>query len=125
MTPYRDPQTPEERSYNRLFCCERTIIERVIGQLKRRFSILKSEVRIATDRIPSVIVACAVMHNVAKRLGDEAPEEEGEQNLLEDPDDEAEDQEDIAPNIRQLGQQRRLELAQIIHQRRRQQRLQN
>lgn len=40
MTPYKNPTTPQQISFNKVFTYERVIVERVFGQLKRRFPIL-------------------------------------------------------------------------------------
>ncbi len=42
------------------------IVERGIGQLKRRFHILHGEVRLAPGKVCKVITACAVLHNICK-----------------------------------------------------------
>jgi hypothetical protein len=39
MTPFKNPQIPEERAYNKLFTKERVIIERCFEQLKQRFPV--------------------------------------------------------------------------------------
>lgn len=44
----------------------RAIVERGIGQLKRRFHILHGEVRLAPGKVCKVITACAVLHNICK-----------------------------------------------------------
>ena len=70
MTPYKEPlNVPQERSYNCLKR-ERLSIERCFGQLKKRFPILQSRVTVHLNLIPRVIVACCIMHNVAKYLQD-------------------------------------------------------
>ncbi|XP_058817968.1 putative nuclease HARBI1 isoform X2 [Topomyia yanbarensis] len=71
MTPYRNPDTQVRMHYNKIFCRERVVIERVFGQVKRRFPFLQNAVRMATYRVPSMILACFVLHNVAKHLKDE------------------------------------------------------
>ena len=71
MTPYEEQlNAPQERSYNNCLMRERIITERCFGQLKRRFPILQSRVRVHLNLVPSVIVACCIMHNVAKYLQD-------------------------------------------------------
>ncbi|XP_058833434.1 putative nuclease HARBI1 [Topomyia yanbarensis] len=77
MTPYRNPVSDPHKKYNILHTKERVIIERLFGQVKQRFPILQSKIRIKTDRVPSMIIACFVLHNVAKILNDgdfEVPE---------------------------------------------------
>lgn len=91
MKTYKNPTNDNERAFNRLIKKERCIIERMFGQLKQRFPILQNKIRIATERIPLVITACFILHNVAKFLNDpdfecEAPlqENEQEEDLNED-----------------------------------------
>lgn len=70
MTPYKNPIAHHELLYNRVHSKERVVIERAFGQLKNRFPILKGKVRLKTDRIPTIIICCFVLHNVAKFLKD-------------------------------------------------------
>lgn len=87
MTPFRNPTTNAQRAYNRLHKTERVIIEHTFGQVKQRFPILMNKIRMSTERIPSMIAACFILHNVAKYLNDpNFEEEEEEQNVLEIPD---------------------------------------
>ena len=61
--PYSNPQTGQQRCFNRVFTIEHVIIERCIGQLKRRFPAIAHPVRIKLERIPGLIVSCVVLHN--------------------------------------------------------------
>ena len=63
---------PQELSYNNCLKIERLIIERCFGQLTRRFPTLQGRVRVHLEFVPSVIVACCIMHNVPKYLQDPA-----------------------------------------------------
>ena len=40
----------------------KSVIERAIGQLRRQFRALCSEVRLSPDKMCTVIMACAVLH---------------------------------------------------------------
>jgi hypothetical protein len=107
MTPFRNPDTPEEHSYNRLHK-ERMIIERCFGQVKQRFPILHQKVRLATEKIPRVITCCFMLHNTAKHL--------------RDPDFEVDFQPPgVLPvlldheNATRQGKERRFEIANLIH----------
>lgn len=72
MTPWRNPVTPAQQHYNNIFCRERVTIERCFGQLKARFPILQYKVRSTKmETIPSIIICCVVLHNIAKWLKDE------------------------------------------------------
>jgi hypothetical protein len=82
-TPYGNPQHPEEPTLNGILTKERAIIKQCFGQVKKRFPILRGQVRIRLNRVLRLIVACFILHNVAKYLGDEDDE-------FMDADDEAE-----------------------------------
>lgn len=71
FTPYIHPDTADQQCYNRIHCRERVVIERVFGQMKRRFPFLQNTMRMSTQRVPSMVVACSVLHNVAKYLQDD------------------------------------------------------
>ena len=70
MTPYPDPATPAQKNFNVVHKNTRCLTERAIGQAKRRFFCMGSRLRIRTDRVPSLIAACFLLHNEAKRLYD-------------------------------------------------------
>ena len=53
-----------------MFRRERVIVERVIGQWKRRFPILAHLTRLKQNGTPTVILATAILHNIAKLLND-------------------------------------------------------
>jgi hypothetical protein len=99
--------------FNRILTKDRVIIERCFGQVKKRFPILRGQVRIQLHRVPILIVACFVLHNVAKYLQD------GDDDFMDvDPDDEHEDLDGEEGNdayIRQLGQERRRVISRILH----------
>ena len=111
MTPYRNPDTPQQRSYNRVLTAERVIIERCFGQLKRRFPSLHYGVRVALPRVPSFITSCFILHNIAKYLEDQ--DDFDELNGVEFQNDVGDDDNENA--ICRRGQQKRDEIAQIIY----------
>lgn len=71
LTPYKKPQGRSQQNFNKIHAKARVVIERCFGQIKKRFPIIGYLLRISQDKIPSVIVACAVLHNLAKTLNDE------------------------------------------------------
>jgi hypothetical protein len=71
MTPFRNPVTQEQQSYNKLHCRERGIIEICFGQLKQWFPILQNKMRLVSEQMPSIICCCFVLHNIANCFGDE------------------------------------------------------
>lgn len=111
MTPYRNPQTPEELSYNKCFTKERVIIERCFGQVKQRFPILQYKIRTSLEKAPKIIVCCFILHNVAKYLKDDSIDLLNEEQGIAVPAQEH----DEVENIRRRGQDRRNNLARIIH----------
>ena len=68
MTPYPQPCTRSEEQFNsahKTTCC---ITEHSFRLRKRRFHLLHSEIRMAPDRVCTIIVACIVLHNMAIHL---------------------------------------------------------
>lgn len=70
ITPFKPAHTEAQRIFNLHHSQERVVIERVFGQIKRRFPILGNCVRVNIERVPKVIVTCAILHNIAKHLND-------------------------------------------------------
>ena len=54
-----------EEAYNNSHRRERNTIERCIGVWKRRFTVLKTGLRVKLERCPAIINATAVLHNIA------------------------------------------------------------
>ena len=73
-TPYLDPKTCKEELLNKAHKVTVCIIERAFGVLKR-FHVLHSEVRMAPDRVCTIVVACCILHNIAVILGEPDPED--------------------------------------------------
>ena len=65
MTPLRNPQTAQERRYNLSHARTRNVIERLFGVLKRRFPILQETMRNKLENVYPIIIAIAVLHNIA------------------------------------------------------------
>ena len=51
---------------NRTHKRTRKIVERGIGELKRRFHVLRGEVRLSPQKTCQAVVACTVLHNICK-----------------------------------------------------------
>ena len=83
--------TTHHFSYNKTHARTRVVIERAFGVLKRRFSILqalilnfyrnnivilKGVVRLPRDFVPTVIVACMVLHNLAIDFNQPEPDDD-------------------------------------------------
>ncbi|XP_011864268.1 PREDICTED: putative nuclease HARBI1, partial [Vollenhovia emeryi] len=76
LTPIQNPQTDEEITYNILHRRTRIIVERTFGIWKRRFPCLS---RVLSNKLicsTTIVVACAVLHNLSLIFNDVLPEEE-------------------------------------------------
>ncbi|KXJ18022.1 putative nuclease HARBI1 [Exaiptasia diaphana] len=63
MTPFSNPQTRAQESFNKALTKTRVTIEQTFGRWKRRFHILHSEMQ--PEKVCVIIGACAVLHNIA------------------------------------------------------------
>lgn len=117
ITPYSQPANDTERYFNTIYAKERVIIERCFGQLKRRFPILHYKVRTSLPTVPSIIISCAVLHNCSKFLkeAEDFPDLEDENARLENEGE----LDGSAARMRQLGQQKRNQIAATLFQNRR------
>ncbi|XP_057200033.1 putative nuclease HARBI1 [Triplophysa rosa] len=66
LTPYRTPQGEHQLNYNRAHKETRAVVERGIGQLKRRFHVLHGEIRHCPEHASRIIMACGILHNICK-----------------------------------------------------------
>lgn len=74
ITPMLHPTTPVENTFNESQICTRNPFERSYGVWKRRFPILSLGINIRNlDTVQAIIVATAVLHNIARQFGDEEP----------------------------------------------------
>ena len=64
MTPFPDPNPGPQTRFNTALARTRARIEMTFGQLKGRLQCLKC-LRVAPDRACDIIVACAILHNIA------------------------------------------------------------
>ena len=68
MTPFANPQTPQEVRYNTIHALTRAVIERTFGQLKGRWMCLDTaggKLLYAPEKVCKIIMACCVLHNIA------------------------------------------------------------
>lgn len=73
LTPFRNPGTPAEAMYNDSLTRTRNSVERSYGVWKRRFPILATGINVNVASSQSVIVATAVLHNIACQFGEQTP----------------------------------------------------
>ncbi|XP_057689511.1 putative nuclease HARBI1 [Corythoichthys intestinalis] len=64
MTPFADPQSKAQRTFNHAHSVTRVRMENTFGILKARFSCLKG-LRVKPARACQTIAACVVLHNIA------------------------------------------------------------
>ena len=66
MTPFCETNAdPSKAAYNASLCKTRVLIEQAFGRLKRRWGILHQEIRMDTRKVPKLVVACLILHNIA------------------------------------------------------------
>ena len=74
MIPYPHPPNSANRGrFNRALCKARCAIERTIGVWKRRFPCLSRGMRCKNTRVPDIITATAVLHNLCIRYNQPSP----------------------------------------------------
>ena len=70
LTPFLNPQNDAEENYNRIHKTTRCVIERSFGQFKKRFFSMAIPLRINIERASTTIMACTILHNLAKSFND-------------------------------------------------------
>lgn len=83
-TPYLTVDSAVKNLFNESQIRTRNVVERSYGVWKRRFPCLSLGLRIALERVQAVVVACAVLHNIAIDENDQLPpvEVEGFEEVL-------------------------------------------
>ena len=74
MKPFPAAQTatdPAKKAFNDVLTSDRSTIEHSFGQVKSRFQMLRVPNRVSIEMVPKFIIACCVLHNVGKYLGDD------------------------------------------------------
>ncbi|XP_030850346.1 putative nuclease HARBI1 [Strongylocentrotus purpuratus] len=66
MTPFRNPQTHAERTYNRAHMRGRVVVEQTNGQIKKKFPCLRRGLRVKPKKACQIIIACTVLYRLSK-----------------------------------------------------------
>lgn len=64
LTPFLNPSSPAEKKYNESHIRTRKTVERCFGGCKNRFPVLRQQIKLNSDRVQVIIVACFVLHNI-------------------------------------------------------------
>lgn len=87
LTPLNEPQSRPEQLFNESQIRTRNCIERKFGQWKRRFPILAFGIRLSREKVEAIVIATAVLDNIAKLLNEADPdvneEEEAAVNFVD------------------------------------------
>lgn len=75
MTKLTETRNEAENLYNESLIRTRNVVERQYGVWKRRFPILKYGLRLQLETTMNVIIATAVLHNIAIEMHEEIPED--------------------------------------------------
>ncbi|XP_042867539.1 putative nuclease HARBI1 [Penaeus japonicus] len=84
LTPILSPSNDKEKNYNTAHAKTRNTIERAFGVLKRRFACLGQPLRTKLETSKRLIMACAVLHNLAITENIDIAEEEDTDELEHD-----------------------------------------
>ncbi|XDV25459.1 hypothetical protein PO909_029375 [Leuciscus waleckii] len=72
LTPFPNPQSAEQMRYNDAHTRARSVVERAIGLLKCRwccFDVSGGRLLYQPKKVRQIIMACAILHNMAQRNG--------------------------------------------------------
>ncbi|XP_050517180.1 putative nuclease HARBI1 [Diabrotica virgifera virgifera] len=84
MTPLLNPGIEQEVRYNRSHIRTRNTVERLFGLWKKRFCCLSRGLNNKLERVPEIIVACAVLHNIGIKVNDVNDEQDNVEEELDD-----------------------------------------
>ena len=109
LTPFLNPNTRPQELFNFSHKSSRVRIEMAIGQLKRRFSCLKTPLRISLERVSATVMACCILHNICKEMRDPDPDVQVQEEREEEVDEEQIGDEE--QGTRRAGENTRNEIA--------------
>ncbi|XP_052275472.1 putative nuclease HARBI1 [Dreissena polymorpha] len=66
LTPFLRPDGEHQLNFNIAHKRTRSVVERGIGQLKRRWGVLHGEIRMQPLKACKIILCCGVLHNICK-----------------------------------------------------------
>ncbi|XP_036150400.1 putative nuclease HARBI1 [Monomorium pharaonis] len=78
MTPLDQCNTAAEHLYNESQIRTRNSIERLFGVWKRRFPVMALGLRVSVKNSFPIIIATVVLHNIARRAGEDVPPDDHE-----------------------------------------------
>ena len=84
MTPYGNPNSPQELEYNTAHSKTRVKVENCIGILKQSWACL-NYLRLDPAKACRVIYACVILHNRTNRLGLPEPDEQADNERNQPP----------------------------------------
>lgn len=87
-TPLLQCRNAVEQLYNESIIRTRNVVERQYGVWKRRFPVLSLQMRVKVETVQDVIIATAILHNIAVDFNEEIPPDALDVNI---PPDEAVD----------------------------------
>lgn len=73
MTPFLNPNCEGQNIYNEAQIRTRNVVERSYGVWKKRFPVLAVGINMNLQFVESIIVATAVLHNIACYFGEQTP----------------------------------------------------
>lgn len=112
LTPFKKRDNREQEMFNVKHAKERVVIERVFGQLKQRFPLIGHKVKIALEKVPKIVVCCAVLHNISKHLQDNF---EFCEESFSDPSNECPDSEhNEVDDLKEKGELKRREIMETL-----------
>lgn len=90
FTPLSQPETKQEHGYNTCHTAARSTIRKALALLKKRFSCLANTMTVSLENTKAIIVAAAVLHNVAVLKDVPLPDEDNKGSGKEDEEEDSE-----------------------------------